>query len=201
MKKIFQKKAFSLIEIMIVISIMMIVLMFSYAPYSLYQNKAKVKLATREVSQSLYEARNMAISWVQEKENSWNIDFKNKAVWILLDTTDNQNWKIKYFYFDSEVLDNDLNVNNSKIDISWKPAKEKEIQPWVFLTSFPETSSSKILLIYKASTWEIVVLDWDSKSKISWNTLKIELKFQKSDSELLKRTITYYLKTNIVDYK
>lgn len=200
MKKIFQKKAFTLIELMIVISIMMIVLMFSYAPYNFYQNKAKLKLATREVSQSLYEARNMAISWVS---TSNSVDFENKSVWILFDTADTENWKIKYFYLDKDVIKDDWNVDYWKVIIQ-TPVKERELQPWVFLTSltsFPWKSYSKILIIYDASTWKIVVLDWDTKSQISWNTLKIELKFQKSDSELLKRTITYYIKTNIVDYK
>ena len=49
MKNIFMrdKKAFTLIELIVSISILVIVMMFSYAPYNLYQNRAKVKLATK----------------------------------------------------------------------------------------------------------------------------------------------------------
>jgi hypothetical protein len=38
-----------------------------YAPYSLYQQKAKLKLASRELSQSFYEAKNMAVSGIKEQ--------------------------------------------------------------------------------------------------------------------------------------
>jgi hypothetical protein len=34
----------------------------TYTPYNYYMNKAKVKSASREISQALYEARNMAIN-------------------------------------------------------------------------------------------------------------------------------------------
>jgi hypothetical protein len=32
-----------------------------YAPYNYYSNKAKLKLAKKEIAKTLYEARNMAI--------------------------------------------------------------------------------------------------------------------------------------------
>jgi prepilin-type N-terminal cleavage/methylation domain-containing protein len=56
------KKAFTLIELMIAITIIVILTMASYAPYTYYQNKAKLKVTSREISQLLYEARNMAIN-------------------------------------------------------------------------------------------------------------------------------------------
>jgi len=39
-----QKKAFTLIELLIVITIATILMMMAYAPYNLYTNKTKVKL-------------------------------------------------------------------------------------------------------------------------------------------------------------
>jgi hypothetical protein len=47
---------------MIAITIVAFLMIASYAPYSYYQNKAKLKVATREISQVLYEAKNMAIN-------------------------------------------------------------------------------------------------------------------------------------------
>jgi hypothetical protein len=44
---------------MTIISILSIMI---YAPYNHYQNKAKLKLTSREISQSFYEAKNMATS-------------------------------------------------------------------------------------------------------------------------------------------
>lgn len=187
MKKIINKKWFTLIELMIVISIMSIILIFSFAPYNLYQSKARVKLATREIAQSFYEARNMAVSWIQEKQ-----DTENKSVWILLDSSEWNNDKIKYFYLDKEIKDYPSDL--------WNSFKEKELQKWILIKNFWNSSSpNKILVVYKAATWEIILFEDGGKS--SKEKIEIELSYQKSTSELLNRTITYYLKTNIVDYE
>jgi prepilin-type N-terminal cleavage/methylation domain-containing protein len=60
-KYIKNNKAFTLIEFMVAITIMAIMLLIVYAPYSYYSNKAKVKITSKEISQILFEARNMAI--------------------------------------------------------------------------------------------------------------------------------------------
>ncbi|MDR0772512.1 MAG: type II secretion system GspH family protein [Candidatus Peribacteria bacterium] len=60
-------KAFTLIELLVVITIIFMLMMTVYAPYSLYQQKAKLKLASRELSQSFYEAKNMAVSGIKEQ--------------------------------------------------------------------------------------------------------------------------------------
>ena len=107
MKNIFMrdKKAFTLIELIVSISILVIVMMFSYAPYNLYQNRAKVKLATREVAQSLYEAKNMAISWVKWKNNSDDSkqEFKNKSVWVFLTSEETKDSKINFYLFSISI--------------------------------------------------------------------------------------------------
>jgi len=51
-----------LIEFVIAITIFFILAVASYAPYSYYGNKARLKQTTRETNQLLYEARNMAIN-------------------------------------------------------------------------------------------------------------------------------------------
>jgi prepilin-type N-terminal cleavage/methylation domain-containing protein len=56
------KKAFTLIELIITITIVAILTMLSYAPYNYYQNKSKLKITTREISQLLYESRNIAVN-------------------------------------------------------------------------------------------------------------------------------------------
>jgi len=47
---------------MVVITIIMIITMSLFEPYHYYQKKIKIKLATKDISQSLYDARNMAIN-------------------------------------------------------------------------------------------------------------------------------------------
>jgi len=67
-----QKKAFTLLELLISITIAAILMTMAYAPYNYYTNKAKVKLTTKEISQILASSRNMAIHWIDS--SSWNVD-------------------------------------------------------------------------------------------------------------------------------
>jgi prepilin-type N-terminal cleavage/methylation domain-containing protein len=55
-------KAFTLLELIVVITIFGIMLLATYIPYSYYQTKAKVKMAVKDISQNIYESRNMAIN-------------------------------------------------------------------------------------------------------------------------------------------
>jgi len=47
---------------MIAITIVVILSVVTYVPYNHYQNKAKLKLASREISQGFYEAKTIASS-------------------------------------------------------------------------------------------------------------------------------------------
>jgi prepilin-type N-terminal cleavage/methylation domain-containing protein len=62
------KKAFTLIEFMIAITIISILMVMTYAPYNYYSNKAKVRVTAKEISQSLYESRNLAIHGLDNGE-------------------------------------------------------------------------------------------------------------------------------------
>ena len=209
MKNIFMrdKKAFTLIELIVSISILVIIMMFSYAPYNLYQNRAKVKLATREVAQSLYEAKNMAISWVKWKNNSDDSkqEFKNKSVWVFLTSEETKDSKINFYYYDYNISDSEI-VFPSK-----EPDAERQIQDWVTMTWFSawERDYSSLLLFYESVTWKVKVYWFDaswSKIDITENgknddTVKIKFTYKKATTSFLQKEIKYYLKTNIVDYK
>lgn len=71
-----KNKAFTLIELLVSISIFFILVLITYVPYNFYMNKVKVKNTIKEISQSLYEARNMAINWISENSN--------KSIWLYL---------------------------------------------------------------------------------------------------------------------
>jgi prepilin-type N-terminal cleavage/methylation domain-containing protein len=66
-------KAFTLLELIVVITIFGIMLLATYIPYSYYQTKAKVKMAVKDISQNIYESRNMAINWYNEGSGSLSI--------------------------------------------------------------------------------------------------------------------------------
>lgn len=182
------KKWFTLLELMIVFSIMIIILMFSFAPYNLYQNKAKLRIATREIAQTFYEAKNIAVSWIQEER-----DEENKSIWILLDSSDWKNNKIKYYYLD-KVLNDKLEFKEQNF------FKDKDLQKWIIIRSFWDQKAQwEMFFVYEAATWKVFV--YENGNKLSDSFVKINLSYQKSDSRILNRTITYYLETNIVDYK
>ena len=197
MKNIFMrdKKAFTLIELIVSISILVIVMMFSYAPYNLYQNRVKVKLATREVAQSLYEAKNMAISWVKWKNNSDDSkqEFKNKSVWVFLTSEETKDSKINFYYYDYNISDSEI-VFPSK-----EPDAERQIQDWVTMTWFSvwERDYSSLLLFYESVTWKVDITE-NGKND---DTVKIKFTYKKATTGFLQKEIKYYLKTNIVDYK
>jgi prepilin-type N-terminal cleavage/methylation domain-containing protein len=64
-----KNKAFTLIELMVAITIFFVMLGAAYAPYQYYMNKAKVRNTMKEISSSLYEARNMAVNGTTSGSN------------------------------------------------------------------------------------------------------------------------------------
>jgi prepilin-type N-terminal cleavage/methylation domain-containing protein len=58
----YNKSGFTLIEMLIAMSIFFIMVVMTYANYAYFQNIARVKLSLKEISQSISEARNMATS-------------------------------------------------------------------------------------------------------------------------------------------
>lgn len=203
------KKAFTLIELMIVISIMGLLLLFSYAPYTLYQSKAKLKLATREVAQSFYETKNFSISWIKIRATR-----ENKSVWLLLSSKENQNNFVKYYLFDHDIFDKEKKIFDlKKLNFddnpwTWNLLKIKTIQPDIFIKWFSAWDDKEkidwdILVFYEASSWNVTVfkINWNEKIELSLEKLKINFSYKNSTTDMLNREITYYLKTNIVDYK
>lgn len=57
----FQTAAFTLIELIVVITIIGIISLSVYMPYSHHQKKTLLHQASKELSQSLSEARNLAV--------------------------------------------------------------------------------------------------------------------------------------------
>ena len=51
---------FTLLELVVVISIMMILLIFSIAPYSYYADKARVRLSVERIEQIMNKAKLLA---------------------------------------------------------------------------------------------------------------------------------------------
>ncbi|MDR2411331.1 MAG: prepilin-type N-terminal cleavage/methylation domain-containing protein [Candidatus Peribacteria bacterium] len=74
------QKGFTLIELLISITLLFMLMMMAYVPYEHYQKKAKLKLASREIAQSFYEAKNMAVSGIKELKDADNYETENRSV-------------------------------------------------------------------------------------------------------------------------
>lgn len=184
------KKAFTLIELMITITIIVILTMVSYAPYSYYQNKAKLKVTTREVSQLLYEARNMAVNWAIW--NNWNV-----SIWVYFDTNIYENNKIKVFSYPH-------NINNLDITyIEWwnvKLLKTLILKKWVQVDNI--WGKTNLLFVFDSITWDLKYYNWLQwlRTAVNEDIIDINFSFKGSSSENLNKTIKYFTSTNIIDY-
>ncbi len=184
------KKWFTLIELMISITILVILTMVSYAPYSYYQNKASLKITTREVSQLLYESRNMAINWAIDNNS-------NVSIWVYFDTNSISNNIVKVFSYPHDV--NTLNIlNNEWWDV--KLLKTLILKKWIAIDYLH--GNPNILFFFNSITWELTYYSWNgyTRNRIEDDQISINFSFKWSTSPNLNRTINYFTNTNIIDY-
>lgn len=186
-----EKKAFTLFELIVAMSIAMTLMMMTFAPYSYYQNKAKLKLASREISQSFYEAKNMAVSWI--KDVKWN-----KSIWIYMTNIVPNNNKIVFFSYPYDIDEN--SINNIEL---WdtKIVKTKLLQDGIKINDLWWNNS--ILFFYNSITWESKVYNFDTipKTEITLDEIPIIFSFKNATTANLRKELIYFKATNIVDYK
>ena len=116
-----RRRAFTLIELMIAITIVAVLTMASYAPYNYYQNKAKLKVTSREISQVIYESRNMAINGAV-----WSSS--NVSIWVYFDTSTLWNNTIQVFSYPYNILDNNINHLET---VDTKLLKTLTLKKWI----------------------------------------------------------------------
>ena len=184
------KKAFTLIELMIAITIIVILTLASYAPYNYYQNKAKLKVATREISQFLYESRNMAVNWAIS--SSWNI-----SIWVYFDSSVNWKNKIEAFSYPHDI--DILNITNQ---VWWdiKILKTLLLQKGVQVDNVD--TMNNFLFFFNSIDWNLTYYSWNwvVRDNISSDKISINLSYMWSTSENMQRTINYFTSTNLIDY-
>ncbi len=187
------KKAFTLIELMIAITIVVILTMATYAPYNYYQNKAKLKVTTREISQILYEWRNMAVNWAVGESH-------NISIWVYFETSALEKNKVKIFSYPFDIINNDIKYEE------WpnvKLLKTLKLQKWIEINDIE--GYNNMLFVFDAITWELNYHNWENWNRVLINSPKpdivsIEFSYKNSSSENLRRSIKYFTSTNIIDY-
>lgn len=174
---------FTLIELLISMTIFLILTMMTYIDYAVYQNIAKVKLGLKEVSQSIHEARNMAI-------NGYDKEKINQSIWIYFDVN-NKN-VVKYYWFNY----------NSWVTLSQENLiKEKKLQDSVGIDDI--SGKENMMIYFSAIYWEPTFyyfhISWE-KEIIVLDELDIILSFKNMKSYPFQRELKYFKNTNVVDY-
>jgi len=184
------KKWFTIIELIIAITIFFTIVASTYIPYNHYIKKANLNTAVKDISQSLYNARNMAINWL-----SW--DGSNRSIWIYLDATDKN--KIKFYSYPH-------NFTNISIDTSVYPnikeLKTLVLPEWVQIDNIEDENNWLFLFsaIYWIWTYYYFNASWENVFNLTDDEITIKISYKWSTSSSLTKEIIYFKKTNIVDY-
>lgn len=184
-----KKNAFSLIELIVVMTILFIVSLLIYSPYLFYRQKAILKQWVKEVSKSIYEARNIAIngstSW------SWNL-----SIWIYFDTLNNDT--ITFFSYPHSFTGSQITV------IPWsevKIVKTLKLPEWTQIEKIWWQDNG--LFFFSSIFWEWKYYYFDPTRQdfpLINNRIEIDITYEWATAEILKRKIFYYIWTNIIDY-
>ena len=196
-----QKKAFTLIELMIAITIVVLLTMATYAPYNYYQNKAKLKVSVKEISQLLYESRNKAINGA-----IWNNS--NVSIWVYFSSDPLENNKI-------QVLSYPYDIDPLAITylIGWQVQLEKTLVLRQGIQLDEIEWRNDFLMVFDAITWNKRYYTWQNGVRVTLydssdsnpidpdlQEVDISFSFKWSTSPNFQKTIHYISSTNIIDY-
>ncbi len=188
---------FTLIEILIVVAMLGIMLTATYAPYSHYQKKALLKQWKKEIVQSIYEARNLAINGLNF--GTWALtDYENISVGLYMDTSDTLKNKITYFSYPHTFSGTTL----------WDPVlfstdriiKTKDLPNSIELEKIKW--SDKFMFLYDAinGVWRYYEASGAGLSEMSDSEVDVKISYKGATTPTLQWDITYYTNTYIADY-
>jgi len=166
---------FTIIELLIVITIIGVISLATYMPYSHHQKKTSLSLAIKELSQSLNESRNLSIHGLDT--GWWNV-----YVWLHIVP-----WSQSINYYTSTWW----------LDISRLPAqayKTKLLPTWVEFLSVNGDETTQRLFTFAPITWSWTV------SWISDDIVYFTLSYKWATSPVLQKELKYYRKSFISDY-
>lgn len=189
--KLHTKSGFTLIELIIAVTAFCVIALTAIAPYNHYINKAKLKQTDKEVSQMLYEARNMAINGI----STWS---GNLSVAIYFNA---QSWGNESI----DILTMPHNFTEDKIDrVVWSEItfhKTYKLPKWVKMKEIAWHNNA--LFFFDAITWKGKYYYWSVsgiRQDLTDNVINIAYNYKDSDKSIFNRSIEYYTQTNIVDY-
>lgn len=188
-----KNKWFTLIELMVVITIIWIIMTMVYAPYHYYTKKLRLRLVAKEISKTLSESRNLAIHWISETW-SWNL-----SIWVYFDSSSWNNDEIKVFWYPYSYWTwSRIVINDPSLLI-----KEIKLQKNIIINKIEE--KNKAMFFFEAISWKWYYFDFENSKQdlndIDNNSeLNIDFSYENASTDSLKKTLIYYTKTYISDY-
>lgn len=176
-------KAFTLIELMIVITILMLMSVMAYSSYNVSRQISQLKYSLKELSQSITETKNLAINGY-EKENI------NHSIGVYFNLDDKNNYTLYSFRYDSEI---ELLPENI--------LEKRKLPENIFLSSIENYEN--LLIYYSAIHGEASVYTFQGGriQEITNNPeIEIEISYGNAQYYPFLRKLTYYKNTQIVDY-
>ncbi len=183
------KKAFSLIELLVVITILIIVSLLIYSPYLFYRQKALLRQWVKEVSKSIYEARNIAMNW--STSWSWNL-----SIWIYFDSSNNDT--ITFLSYPYSFTGTQI-TRTPWPDI--KILKTIKLPEWIEIEKV--WGQDNALFFFSSIFWEWKYYYFDPSRQefpLTDNKIDIDINYDGATIDILKKKIFYYVLTNIIDY-
>jgi len=186
-------KAFTLIELMITMSIFFILSLSTYLSYSHFQKKALLKQGVKEVVKTIYDARNLAINGLDSGSG-------NVSIGLYFDMRDpeKQNEILYYSYPFSFTGAQILPEETKDIHL----LKQYTLPQGVTIDSMDE--KKRFLIYFSSPEGKPKYFYWDggesSKQEVHTDQLDILVSIENATSPSLQKQIKYYTDGNIADY-
>lgn len=194
MKK--SQKWFTLLELMLSVWLIFAIVVSAFIPYSFKQSKARVKITTKILTETITEARNLAVNGLDYNFDTSTPERNNTSVWVLLEKGNDN--PLKIFLYKPEST----NVKGEEVTNEVALYKEKLIQKDTGLSTINANWEKDNLLIYfEAITGEVKIYDKDGTELTdAWNEIKFNISYKASTETSLNKDITYFPLTNVIDY-
>lgn len=191
------KTAFTLIELLITMTLFFLISILTYAPYNFYQKKLAVKTAGKQISQTILRAKNMALNGVVHYD-------ENRSIWVYFDTSNTNNTQVQILSYTHDIESSNINR------VLWNGVELIEttkLEPWMKLTSV--WNKPNMLFFFDAITGKVSYYSWNGNQREGYidnlweNSLKqvpISYQYRDATSSNLKWTISYFSETNIINY-
>ncbi|MDD3301948.1 MAG: prepilin-type N-terminal cleavage/methylation domain-containing protein [Candidatus Gracilibacteria bacterium] len=188
LRKVF---AFTLVELMIVITIMALIGTVGYMNYAYSQNKMNLNFTSKDISQALYNARNMAVNGLDSSSG-------NVSIGVFFDNSLGNNNKIElYTYpYDMDIASEDLISTSKKTFL-------KEIDFYKGISIVNVEGKDKFLFLFQAVTGSGYYYYWDStpgKKDFVGSKIDIKVSLGANGTTTLSKDLNYIVGTNIIDY-